>query len=58
VLRYEISQSEPSEIFKFKLYSLTIENDEPKEELRELKAVCGPGDEGESVITIMNPDEN
>jgi hypothetical protein len=26
--------------------------------LVQLKAVCGPGDEGEPVITVMMPDED
>ena len=29
-----------------------------KHEEAELKAVCGPGDEGEPVLTIMRPDED
>ena len=41
------------------LYGLHLRNDNragmPPLEL--LKAVCGPGDEGEPVITIMLPDE-
>jgi len=30
----------------------------PKRELVTLKAACGPGDNGEPVITIMKPDED
>ncbi len=36
---------------------LFLMDDETTESVR-LKAVCGPGDEGEPVITIMLPDED
>ena len=31
---------------------------EGKQELVKVKAVCGPGDEGEPVITVMLPEED
>ncbi len=39
-------------------FSLEVRNSEEKSELVTLKAVCGPGDQGEPVITIMLPDED
>ena len=43
-------------ILNFKLH---VQNNESKPaELVELKAICGPGDNGEPVITIMFPDED
>lgn len=40
----------------FSLYVLNREGDEP--ELGELKAVCGPDDDGTPCVTIMLPDED
>jgi hypothetical protein len=42
------------------LYSLHIRNDNRSgtPPLVHLKAVCGPGDQGEPVITVMMPDED
>lgn len=40
---------------RFKLY---VRNDNRKARLVELKAIVGPGDEGEPVITIMFPNED
>lgn len=39
------------------LYDLLVVMNGRQEPMR-LKAVCGPGDEGEPVITIMYPDED
>lgn len=39
----------------FRLY---VRNDNRRARMVELKAVCGPGDEGEPVITVMLPDED
>lgn len=39
-------------------FRLHVCNAEQKEDLVTLKAVCGPGDEGEPVITIMLPNED
>jgi hypothetical protein len=47
-----------SDIMYFDLYFLMSGNKEPEQKLVTLKAVCGPGDNGEPVITIMNPNED
>ena len=47
-----------SDIMYFDLYFLMNGNDNPEQKLVTLKAVCGPGDNGEPVITIMKPDED
>ena len=39
-------------------YDLLVRNDNRKPKLVELKALCGPGDEGEPVITVMHPWED
>jgi hypothetical protein len=39
-------------------YSLMVRNNNRRSKRVTLKAVCGPGDDGESVITIMLPDED
>lgn len=48
------AKKEPGDTLLFKLY-FTIAG---QQELVTLKAICGPGDEGEPVITIMLPDED
>ena len=40
------------------LFRLHVRNDNRRATLVALKAVCGPGDELEPVITIMFPDED
>jgi hypothetical protein len=39
-------------------FSLSVQNDETGPKPVKLKAVCGPGDFGEPVITVMLPDED
>jgi len=39
-------------------YSVLVRNDNRRPRMVDLKAICGPGDEGEPVITIMKPDED
>jgi hypothetical protein len=39
-------------------FKLSVRNDNRRPRLVELKAVCGPGDEGEPVITVMHPWED
>ena len=39
-------------------FLVAIANDDRGPQDVELKAVCGPGDEGEPVLTIMLPDED
>lgn len=39
-------------------YRLLVRNDNCEAREIELKAVCGPGDEGEPIITIMLPEED
>jgi hypothetical protein len=53
VLRFAAAQSKESEIL-FKVLA-TIEG---KDVLHDLKAVCGPGDKAEPVITVMLPEED
>ena len=59
MLRINIMRtSNPTNVIYFQV-SLFMEIDDiPKRQLITLKAVCGPGDEGEPVITIMKPDED
>jgi hypothetical protein len=45
----------PSDTMKF---SLLVRNDNRRPKLVTLKSVCGPGDNGEPVITIMMTDED
>ena len=47
-----------SDTMFFELYFLINENGHVEQKLVTLKAVCGPGDNGEPVITIMKPDED
>jgi len=42
----------------FEVYFFMDSDGVPKRELVTLKAVCGPGDNGKPVITIMKPDED
>ena len=55
MLRCAISASEPGqrEVYYRLFYSLR-----GRRRLVTLKAVCGPGDDGEPVITIMRPEED
>lgn len=39
-------------------YRLYVRNDNRRPKLVTLKAICGPGDDGEPVITIMMPNED
>ena len=47
-----------SDIMFFDLYFLINKNGQVEQKLVTLKAVCGPGDNGEPVITIIKPDED
>ena len=40
------------------LYEVLFLNEKQKHETVQLKAVCGPGDNGEPVLTVMKPDED
>jgi hypothetical protein len=42
----------------YKVSFLMDEGDKYQQETVEIKAVCGPGDDGAPVITLMLPDEN
>jgi hypothetical protein len=59
MLRVNIMRaSKPSDVIYYQVsFFMEIEN-APKQKLIMLKAVCGPGDDGEPVITIMKPDED
>jgi len=39
-------------------YQLLVRNDNRKPKLVTLKAICGPGDDAEPVITVMLPEED
>lgn len=39
-------------------FTVLVQNDEEPAQPVNLKAVCGPGDNGEPVITVMFPDED
>ena len=56
MMRWAIKKSRgPSGLIFFKLY---VRNTNRRPKLVTLKAVCGPGDQGEPVITIMKPEED
>lgn len=40
------------------LYEVIFLNEKQQQETVQLKAICGPGDEGEPVLTIMLPNED
>ena len=40
------------------LYEVIFLNEKQHHETVQLKAVCGPGDKGEPVLTLMKPDED
>ena len=55
MLRYAIAHSKATQELAF---SVAVQNDARGPSRVELKALCGPGDQGEPVITIMMPDED
>jgi hypothetical protein len=55
VLRWSANSAGDRQELKF---FVAVQNDELGPREIELKAVCGPGDEGEPVITILLPDED
>jgi hypothetical protein len=56
MLAYAIrQQSEPSPVLEFELH---VQNDNRGPKPVKLKAVCGPGDDAEPVITVMLPEED
>lgn len=40
------------------LYEVIFLNSKRKQETVKLKAICGPGDDGEPVLTVLRPDED
>ena len=56
VLRFAIAKARNTETILFKVLFLMSAGADPVP--IELKAVCGPGDDGEPVLTIMLPDED
>ena len=48
----------PELAFKLHVWNWTADGKRTKHELVTLKAICGPGDDAEPVITIMLPDED
>ncbi len=55
MLRHAIRAEADSREARFKVL---VQNDEKAPELVELKAISGPGDDGEHVLTIMLPNED
>ncbi len=55
VLRFAIKAAKPADTIAFKVH---VQNDRHPARPVSLKACCGPGDDGEPVITIMLPDED
>jgi len=55
MLKMEIHRSGGGDIVNFKVY---VRNSAGRPRLETLKAVCGPGDNPEPVITIMLPNED
>jgi hypothetical protein len=55
VLRFTISRSRGGRQVNF---TVAVRNDARRPWPVQLKAICGPGDSGEPVITIMMPDED
>jgi hypothetical protein len=56
MLRWAIKKSQGGE--SELLFELLVRNDNRQARTVRLKSHCGPGDEGEPVITIMRPDED
>lgn len=57
ILRFAVRISDcPGAVLPFRLYVQTEANAAP--ELIELKAVCGPDDDGTPCVTVMLPDED
>jgi hypothetical protein len=56
VLRFAIANARDTDTILFKVLFLMSAGSTPVP--IELKAVCGPGDDGEPVLTIMLPDED
>ena len=40
------------------LYEVIFVNDKHEQETVQLKAICGPGDDGEAVLTVLLPNED
>ncbi len=57
MLRCAVARGSGGSVIPFALH-LRNDNRERTPPLVQLKAVCGPGDQGEPVITVMMPDED
>ena len=57
MLRCAVARQDSGRVVPFELH-VRNDNREGTPPLVRLKAVCGPGDEGEPVITVMLPDED
>jgi hypothetical protein len=57
LLRLAIGRSDGGSVVRFGVH-VRNDNQDRTPPLVRLKAVCGPGDEGEPVITVMLPDED
>ena len=40
------------------MFSVIFLNAKKRHETVQLKAICGPGDDGEPVLTVLTPDED
>ncbi len=58
MLYVAIRRRRPHDRTDVTLFQLYVRNDEERLELVLLKALCGPGDDGEPVLTVMLPDED
>jgi hypothetical protein len=57
MLRCAIMRNQPTENTRVD-FRLLVRNDNRRPQEVTLKALCGPGDEAEPVITVMLPDED
>jgi hypothetical protein len=57
LLRWAVGRSDDGPVVRFGVH-VRNDNREGTPPLVRLKAVCGPGDQGEPVVTIMLPDED
>lgn len=56
--RFAIEQASHGQVLEYELYRVARTGQARRPEPVKLKLVCGPGDGGEAVITIMFPDED
>jgi hypothetical protein len=57
LLRWALVRGDGGRVVRFALHVRNDDREGPPPLVR-LKAVCGPGDQGEPVLTVMLPDED